>query len=63
MERKLTRREWAKVNQEVDFDELAINMEVTVDGTDEAGWYKVIGIRNWASKNDFVELKMMEMEE
>ena len=63
MERNLTKKEWAKVNQEIDFDDLAIDMEVTVDGTDEAGWYKVIGLRNWSSKNDIVKLKMIEMEE
>ena len=41
MIRNLTRREWANVNQDIDFDDLAIDMEVTVDDTDEPGWYTV----------------------
>ena len=63
MIRNLTRREWANVNQDIDFDDLAIDMEVTVDGTDEAGWYTVIDIRNWSSQNDYVKLEMVQLEE
>ena len=63
MIRNLTRREWANVNQDIDFDDLAIDMEVTVDGTDEAGWYTVIDIRNWGSQNDYVKLEMVQLEE
>ena len=61
MIRNLTRNEWANVNQDIDFDDLTVDMEVTVDGTDEAGWYTVSDIRNWGSQNDFVKLEMIEL--
>ncbi len=63
MIRNLTRKEWAKVNQDIDFDYLTEEMEVTVDDTDEPGWYIVRDIRNWGSQNDFVKLEMIELEE
>ena len=63
MRRHLTKNEWQKVNQDIDFDDLAIDMEVTVDGTDEPGWYTVIDIRNWGSINDYVKLEMIQLEE
>ena len=62
MIRNLTRNEWANVNQDIDFDDLAIEMEVTVDDTDEPGWYTVIDIRNWGSRNDYVKLEMVQLE-
>ena len=57
----LTRKEWANVIQDIDFDDLAIDMVLTVDDTDEPGWYTVIDIRNWGSRNDYVKLEMMEL--
>ena len=63
MIRNLTRREWANVNQDIDFDDLVIGMEVTVDDTDEPGWYTVSDIRNFGSKNDYVKLEMIQLEE
>ena len=63
MIRNLTRREWANVNQDIDFDDLAIGMEVTVDDTVDAGWYTVSDTRNWGSKNDYVKLEMIQLEE
>ena len=63
MKRNLTRREWANVNQDIDFDDLAIDMEVTVDDTDEQGWYTVSVIRNLGSKNDYVKLEKVGLVE
>ena len=63
MIRNLTKNEWAKVNQDIDFDYLTEEMVVTVDDTDEPGWYIVRDVWNCGSKNDFVKLEMIELEE
>lgn len=59
--RLLTRREFKQVNKEIDFDDLKIGMWLSVDDTNDPGWYVVVGYRNWNSKiGDYVKLEMIE---
>lgn len=45
--RYLTRNEFDKLNKEIDFEDLVVGMKVTLDGTDEPGWYEVTGFHGF----------------
>lgn len=46
------------MNKEIAYDDLEIGMEITIDDTTDAGWYRVVSF-GW----NFVELEMLEVED
>lgn len=56
--RRLTKNEFKRMNKEIAYDDLEIGMEITIDDTTDAGWYRVVSF-GW----NFVELEMLEVED
>lgn len=54
--RYLNKKEFDKLNKEIDFQDLFAGMKVTLDGTDEPGWYEVIS----SNLNDWIAVEKIE---